>query len=311
MIDPINAIKRARNPHLALRSLNRRYHYIKTGTDYNSTGVDVLEQDWDNLILLDACRYDLFDQVNTITGRLERRESRGADTVEFLRGNLRGKILHDTVYVTASPMLHRNRDEIDVEFHDVVDIWNDGGWSEEEETVLPAAVTEAAMTVADRYPNKRLFVHYLQPHYPFVGAENRPFHEKDAFSTPGEYGSWTRMAMGELTTSKREIREAYRDNLEYVLESVQNLTTKVKGRTVITSDHGNLLGERAFPIPIREWGHPRGLHVSDLVTVPWLVIESDERREVLSESPDPDRETETEESEIKERLAQLGYVDAD
>lgn len=304
-------LERARNPHLALRSLNRRYHYAKTGKDYNPTGVDILEQDCDNLILLDACRYDLFEAVNTITGRLEHRESKGSDTVEFLRGNLRGKALHDTVYVTASPMLHRNRDEVEVEFYDVVDVWNGGGWSEEEQTVPPAAVTEAAITATERYPNKRLLVHYLQPHYPFVGAKNRPFQEEDGFNAQDEYGFWARIAMGELAVTKEEIQKAYRHNLEHALESVKDLLARIEGRTVVTSDHGNLFGKRAFPIPIREWGHPRGLWVSELITVPWLVVESDTRREIIPETPRPDTETEPEESAVRERLAQLGYVDPD
>lgn len=311
MIELPQLVKRIRQPHLAFRSINRRYSYKQNGTDYNTGGVDFFEENWDNLLLLDACRYDLFKETNTIEGRLESRESRGADTVEFLKGNFRGKVFHDTVYVTASPMLYRHHDHIDVEFHDVIDIWNSGGWDEEAKTVLPEPVTEAAMEAAERYPNKRLFVHYLQPHYPFIGAKTRPFREADAFMKQGDRGSWTRAAIGEIDVTRDEVWSAYRANLEYVLDSVAELVEVLNGKTVVTSDHGNLLGERAFPIPIREWGHPRGLHVHDLVTVPWLVIEGEERREIVAEEPETRADVDADDSTVRERLAQLGYVDAD
>ena len=310
MIGLSQIIKGLQHPHLAFRALNRRYHYRKNGTDYNTAGTDIFNEDWDNLILLDACRYDLFKKANQIEGRLEKRESRGSDTVEFLRGNFRERILHDTVYITASPMLYRHRQDINVEFHKIVDIWNNGGWSEEEMTVLPQPVTEAAIEAAERYPNKRLFVHYLQPHYPFVGSDNRPFRGGDAFVDRGR-GSWTRIAMGEIETTRADVWNAYRDNLEYVLKSVSVLVNTLGGKTVVTSDHGNLLDERGFPILIREWGHPRGLHVPDLVSVPWFVIEDKKRREIVSELPETAPVTEADASTVKERLARLGYADAD
>jgi len=311
MVELSQVIEKIRHPHLGFRTLNQRYYHQKSNVRYNIAGTDVTEEDWDNLLLLDACRYDIFGEANIIEGRSESRESRGADTVEFLRGNFQGRTLHDTVYVTASPMLYRHRDHIDVEFHDVINIWNDNGWDEEEKTVLPEPVTIAAREAADRYPTKRLLVHYLQPHYPFVGADTRPFHEEDAFMRPGEFGSWTRVAMGQIDTTRTEVWEAYYGCLEYVLKSIAPLVETLRGKTVVTSDHGNLLGERAFPVPIREWGHPRGLHVRNLVTVPWLVTEGDERREIVAEPPDTESQTEADDSTVEERLAQLGYVDAD
>lgn len=34
---------------------------------------NVMNQDWDNLIILDGCRYDLFEEINTISGDLEKK----------------------------------------------------------------------------------------------------------------------------------------------------------------------------------------------------------------------------------------------
>jgi len=82
---------------------------------------------------------------------------------------------------------------------------------------------------------------------------------------------------------------------------------KITGRIVVTSDHGNMIGERAAPIPIREWGHPPKLYTEDLITVPWLVIDGQQRREVAVESPEVSRDS-IKDSIINDRLENLGYV---
>ena len=46
-----------------------------------------MKEDWDNLIVLDACRYDMFKEINTIKGNLERGISRGSATSQFLIEN--------------------------------------------------------------------------------------------------------------------------------------------------------------------------------------------------------------------------------
>lgn len=303
-------IKKAiREPHLAFRELNRLYHHHRNGADYNTSGVDIFERDWDNLLLLDACRYDMFDEISTVEGDLTSVESRGADTLEFLRGNFRDRELHDTVYVTASPMLHRHKNSINTEFHDIIDIWNQGDWDEDLNTVPAEPVNSKALSATNEYPNKRLLIHYLQPHYPFIGSNNRPFSAEEAFINDGP-GSWTHVANGELQVNKNEVWQSYRDNLEYVLDTIRDLLPDLEGKTVVTSDHGNLLGERGSPIPISEWGHPRGLHVQNLVKVPWLEIPSDIRKEITAEAPEGKRHhQDTDASKVQDRLAHLGYID--
>lgn len=48
--------------------------------------------------------------------------------------------------------------------------------------------------------------------------------------------------------------------------------TRTDGTTVVTSDHGNHLGEFATPFPIRLYGHPEGIRTPELIRVPWLVV---------------------------------------
>lgn len=293
------------NPAYVGRECNRLFHRRLNGRDFNTDGTDVMGEEWDNLLLLDACRYDLFERRATLPGRLERRTSRGSHTFEFLVGNVGGRTLYDTVYVTASPQLHRWSDEIDARFHDVVEVWRGDGWDEEHGTVLPETVTDYARKAHERYPNKRLIVHYLQPHYPFIDADDTV-----NVGTVGssEIDIWGVMMRGATSVSRAALWRAYRRNLEHALPAVEALLTDLPGRTVVTSDHGNAFGERSFPLPIREWGHPRGIHTPELVNVPWLVLENGRRKEVVWEEPTHEGSTGPSDG-VRSRLAQLGYVE--
>lgn len=295
------------NPILFLREVNRIYFTRRYGPGYDHRGVDVFEEDWDTLVILDACRYDMFAELNWLDGRLERRRSRASHTKEFLQGNFHGRTLRDTVYTTASPQLQRRRDAINVEFHAVENVWNTDRWDDEEGTVRPEAMTDAAIEAHERFPDKRHLVHYMQPHYPFVGSsvddETRGFHE----GTDDGLDIWQERIRGNVDVTPADLWPAYRRNLELALDAVERLCGSVDGRIVVSSDHGNVVGERAFPIPIREWGHPSRLYLDVLVTVPWLVVEGSDRREIRAERGDSPGE-QIEESVVTDRLRDLGYV---
>ena len=73
-------------------------------------GFYVLNEDWDNLIILDACRFDFFKTIikkSSIEGKLESRISRGAHTTSFLIQNFRGKKCDDIIYITANPYVDK------------------------------------------------------------------------------------------------------------------------------------------------------------------------------------------------------------
>jgi len=63
---------------------------------------------------------------------------------------------------------------------------------------------------------------------------------------------WMELMTGNSEMSKQEVWEAYIENLHVVLPHVEDLMTSLEGKTVVSSDHGNMVGERARPIPIRE-----------------------------------------------------------
>lgn len=106
----------------------------------------------------------------------------------------------------------------------------------------------------------------------------------------------------------KELRAAYAESLEIALESTEALLEQLSGKSVVTSDHGEMLGERVFPFTTRIWGHMEGFDTPTLREVPWLVIESDDRRNIIYSDP-VETEVSLEEAEIAERLDALGYTD--
>ena len=300
-------LRALKNPNLFARGANRLYHRRFNKRKFNSDGINVLDEDWDNLLILDACRYDMFEANHELPGRLESRISRGATTVEFLRGNFVGRELEDTVYVTANPQLYRNREHLLTEFHDVINVWQRDGWNDEHQTVLPETVNKYAREAADTYPNKRLIVHYIQPHYPFIGSQTQ--FDKNHLNVEDPQGEqvWDQLMTGKLKVSRESIWDLYVDNLLVALPHVEELMTTLQGKTVVTADHGNMVGDRASPIPINEWGHPRGIYTEELVKVPWLVFVNGPRREIESESP-VNQVNDVEDSVVSDRLENLGYM---
>jgi len=292
-------------PQVLFRNINSVYHTRLLREGYNRDGVDIFAEDWDNLLILDACRYDMFADAIAMDGTLESRVSRGSNSLEYLVGNVQGRQLHDTVYVTANPHLYRYREDLNAEFHHVVDVWRDEGWDEESHSVLPETVNNAVTTAAEQFPNKRLLVQYMQPHFPFINTTSE--FDKRAPDPDSATNMWMEIMTGELDVSRELLWDAYTQNLNYVLQYVEKLVPTLIGKTVITSDHGNMVGERSFPIPIQEWGHPPMTYTDELVTVPWFVIDADSRKTITKEEPVIGVAGNSDDI-VEERLRYLGYV---
>jgi len=296
------------HPEVFLREANRLYHRRGYRRRFNTAGTDIFAEDWDTLVILDGCRRDLFEAQVDYSGRAETRISRGSTTVEFLRGNLAGRDLLDTVYVTANPQFYRHRDEFAARFHETIDVWRDSGWDETYGTVLPETVTEHAIEAFEEYPDKRILVHYIQPHYPFLTDETSFDKGYIESSDGGEGDFWSRIFTGELEVDRDRLLELYRANLERALPHVEVLLDNIAGKTIVTADHGNMVGERARPFPIREWGHPEGLYTDALVNVPWFVVEDGRRRKHISGKPN-EHESDVDDADVTDRLESLGYME--
>lgn len=278
-------------------------------------GTPLVHKDWDNLLLLDACRYDLFEEAlaeHPLDGTLSKRTSTETGTPGYLAENFGDRQFHDLVYVTANPYV--NTKLADDTFHAVDPVWDDG-WDDDLQTVLPETMADRALAAAEKYPDKRLLVHFNQPHAPFVGehrldgkkvsairevalGNDRP-DARDRLRTPFE-----QLGAGERT--HEEVWTAYRSNLLRAFPAVERLLEELSGLTAVTSDHGNALGERAWPFPIRVYGHPLGIPIPALTEVPWLVSQNGDRKDVTVEVPG---ETDDVSEETEQRLRMLGYAE--
>ena len=263
-------------------------------------GTHVMEEDWDTLILLDACRYDMFAERVPFDGSIESRISKGSTSEEFLRQNFEGGEYHDTVYVNANVYLPEVGLDQDGTFHTVIDLLDD--WDDELEIAHPETVTKAARKAHTQYPNKRIIVHYMQPHIPFIGEKGQRIQE-----SVGRRNLWNSYRDGEQPLPLRKIWEGYNENLDFVFEYVSELIEDIAGKVIISADHGNMVGERQGPIPtIKMYGHPWGVYTPELVRVPWFVMESKKRRSISSDPPVSRNEFSDE--LINDRLQSLGYT---
>ncbi|XGI82752.1 hypothetical protein ACEU6E_05560 [Halorutilales archaeon Cl-col2-1] len=183
--------------HNVARQLNKTWHTKNGRHEYNPEGVDIFEEDWDNLVILDACRFDFFAKAyreHDLPGKLESRISRGSQTPEWLWANFADRTLHDTVYISASfmpyhigierfddPTPFQERYSFDLDVFDLVRLREDLADEVLEtyderltNTVLPAEATvNGAIEAAKEYPNKRLIIHIIQPHKPYLGSVSR------------------------------------------------------------------------------------------------------------------------------------------
>jgi len=264
-------------------------------------GTRVMDEDWDTLILLDACRYDMFADRVPFDGDLQSRISLGSTSEEFLRQNFEDSSYHDTVYINANvyfPKVGLNQDGT---FHAVIDLLEE--WDDDLEIVHPRTVTDAAKDAHDTYPNKRIIVHYMQPHIPFIGELGQKIQTEIGYRN-----AWIPFRQNEDPTSIQRLWKGYKENLDLVFEHVSELLDHIEGRVAISADHGNMVGDRQGPIPTkRMYGHPWGVYSDELVNVPWFVIPSNKRRSISAESPQAGEKYSDE--LITDRLRSLGYRD--
>lgn len=297
----LDNLKRAlKTPELAARQFNKVYNHRFGFRNHNRNGIDIFAEDWDNLLLLDACRYDMMAERDDLPGTLEYRISRGSSSTEFLLGNFADRDLLDTVYVTANAHISKYQDRINPNLHATIEVYEEAGWHEELNTVLAETMNEYALRAAERYPDKRLILHYIQPHQPFIGPTGR-----EHFDTSAE-SPWVQFLEGEADFTERQLREAFYENLDIVVPYARELMEELEGKTVVSADHGQMIGEQSAPIRLRDYGHPDGVYVPELVKVPWLVYEKGTRREIVA--GEPSEQTELADDDIvTDRLEHLGY----
>lgn len=250
----------------------------------------IMDEPWDILLILDACRSDLFmetadpGQFDTV----ETRYSGASATKEWVVRQFGGRTWPDTMYLTANPVVSRF---LTCAFYMFVEAWEEDELDDDRFAVLnPERVAERARDLRAVHPEKQLNVHFTQPHYPFLEHPDLRYHGTET----GPNNIWEALRTGE--GSQERVWEGYRDNLERALDAALPLANEFEGRTVVTSDHGNLLGEQIWPVPLRQWGHSAGLRHTALTDVPWATVGE------LTTTESADRD-----SSIETQLEALGH----
>jgi hypothetical protein len=267
----------------------------------------IAEADWDNCIVLDACRYDTFEACADPEWDLRPRISCGSDTGEFLESNYPPSVSEpDLVYVNANP---RVANEPTGEFHAIDHVWK-SNWNAEYGTVMPEDACEAAAEAAETYPHKRLLVHLVQPHIPYVGetADELPSGAAIQGMRPGEEMDEPKpyALVKEGVVEPETVERAYRESLELALDAVEPLVDRMAGKTVVTADHGDLMGEsdgRRFG-EFQQWGHPPNTPVEPLRKVPWAIPPFEDRKDVHEGTVTDTNEVDPD----QEQLESLGYL---
>jgi len=233
--------------------------------------------DWDTLIVLDACRYDYFENefyTNPCDGVLSKVYSPQSQTYKWLPHMFPYK--YDIDIYSAHPGINskgiaRNGGSwvANEHFNKIEDIW-DYGWDNDLGTVHPTVVGVKVVDdiLKGDYGSKNI-IWFMQPHFPWIG-EGYP-RAKAEFVNDKRTNKeiWADLVGGKFSVDL--VREAYSANVEVVWDTVQDMLPLLDGqKVVVTADHGELLGEYPHRPMKKQFGHWPEMETPELREVPWL-----------------------------------------
>lgn len=282
---------------------------VHTSTGRSDHGENIYERDWDVLVILDACRVDLMNEVADSGaydflphGSVNTFQSLGSYSKEWMDNTFTSEYadeMANTIHVTGNPFTSQTLDSDD--FHTLDEVWRHS-WDDEAGVVLPRPLTDSAITHWRENDADRMIIHYMQPHIPFVNFDGVDSGDHG----PSEWGNvntddpWYKVRDGEL--DRDTAWDAYRDNLEYALDDVELLLKNLDAEDVVLSaDHGNCIGEYNL------WGHPPKVAIDELREVPWVKTSANDTKSYEPTATQID-ETDANEDEVNERLKSLGYL---
>ena len=272
-------------------------------------GENILDEDWDILIVLDTCRVDALREIAQVIdykwlseNRVESRTSIGGSTFEwtaqtFRRGYEGQANEVDLIAGNAvvEEVLEGNRTPEEAEgvgwaptnwnilsksrLNEVVSVSGlraaTGPAEGHEDRPHPSAslVTDLAIQHARENNPDRMIIHYIQPHYPFYSAIESG--ERD------ELLDWEIFPFSYLrngTVSREEVWYRYLEELSVGLDSINTLLRNVDAdRVAITADHGEGFGERW--LGVRGYKHRVGMVHPKVRKVPWLTTTAEDTGE--------------------------------
>jgi hypothetical protein len=250
---------------------------------------------WDILVILDACRFDVFQSI--ANWPVDACRSPGSTTGQWLSVAENTRVFEDTHIVSGNGQYV----QYDVGAAELHRIW-ETHWNAELGTVLPEPVLETADDLLQEDVGPTV-AHVLPPHAPYVAKVGDEWlsllPDVDIWKLqPGlenEDKLSPQVAMADGRVNMDRCARGYRCSVRSVWETCAQYIGRwvSEGHTVVvTADHGETFGRG------REYGlyeHPRGCHVAPLVRVPFIKF---------SQSNETDRTPDS----VKEHLEALGYV---
>ena len=266
-------------------------------------GTNIFDRDWDVLIILDACRYDLFEEyapnheVYSYFDDVQSIRSVASMTTNWLRrtfDDIPTNLLQNTHYVSGAGQSERCLDEGD--FYQIDHVWKyalDPDYGQTQ----PEAITDAAISAIRTSSADQIIVHYTEPHAPFLHCVGK--YESRGLEPGGTQNVWAGLENG--IYDRNEIWDDYGQNLLRVLDEVEAIIRNSEGKIVVTSDHGNAMGEWGI------YGHPANVPINVIRNVPWA--ETDGLGEHTYEVKGRGHmTTEAKTPSVEEHLQALGYV---
>jgi hypothetical protein len=267
---------------------------------------DLLKNEEYIMIIFDACRYDYFEEMygEHFIGELEKVYNTNTYTKQYQQSMWTGQ--YDITYIAGGPVItDRNFQLSNLDyrpsnhFDQIVDVW-DMGYEKELGVTPPEAVTEVALDCKA----SQMIVHYFQPHTPYIGdvriREDAPADESKDSKIEKRKKSvvdiYNRIESGEVNNS--ELKKAYKSNLTRVMLAAKSLVDQTDKKVIITSDHGELLGEDG------RYLHG-GLPHKILCELPWFEASGTKGETEMSLI---DKSSDDSNKDISEQLQDLGYL---
>lgn len=264
-----------------------------------SNTYDIYSHEWDLMIIVDACRYDLMTSVSDeyeFISELSYKYSPASSSKEWMEAQFSQsdtKRTEQTTYITGNTF--SNEELSSDQFKLLDEVWR-YGWDSDLGTIPPRVVTDRAITVGRHQNPDRMLVHYMQPHFP---ALNNPQlgGEIDPVENCWINSVWNELSNGEL--KYETVWQAYKSNVHMVLSEIRLLLRNSSFQTVIiTSDHGNGFGENNI------YGHPGDRIHECLRKVPWIKTHASDTEGYTPKEYNIDSGT----NSVENKLASLGYV---
>jgi len=264
-------------------------------------GEYVLDEEWDLLVVLDACRADMLAEVADEYSFLDQPgtfESAGSYSLSWMESNFgdaQKQEMAKTAMVTGNPFSETALEAND--FYHLEEVWKHT-WDDDVGTIPPRPITDHAISLARNSNPSRIVVHYMQPHEPFTTHPDlQQGSSAESWADAVDKSVWRSVQEGKV--SEQRAREAYLDELQMVLDEVELLLENVDAdRAIITADHGEAMGESGV------YGHPPGVAIDALRLVPWYETTAEDSR-----TYEPEVDADKAGGEQLDRLRDLGYLD--